>query len=88
VNDVTMSLLDDGTVLHDFGPGSCFSCGGTVRMVWSESGKECARCASCGPVQWVVYHSDDGTIMQGYMTPAELAAQSLLQDDQDAEWLF
>jgi hypothetical protein len=88
MNDVTMSLQDDGTVLHDYGPGSCFSCGGTVRTVWNDAGQETARCTACGPVEWVVYASDDGTMLQGFMTPAELAAQAVLRDDPDAEWLF
>lgn len=88
MNDVTMSLQDDGTVLHDYGPGSCFSCGGTVHATHDDQRGEIARCIQCGPVVDVVFHSDTGDPLQGFMSFADVAALPVLRDDPGAEWLF
>ncbi len=86
--EVTMSLLPDGTVLHDYGAGSCFSCGGTVLSVANEQGHLHETCATCGVVDYVVFHSDTGEPLQGFMSVAEIRALPVLHDDPDAEIPF
>lgn len=86
--DVTMSLLPDGTVLHDYGEGSCFSCGGTVLSVANEQGHLHETCATCGLVEHVVFETDDDRLLQGFMSVAEIKALPVLHDDPDAEIPF
>lgn len=74
MNDVRMSLLPDGTVLHDYGAGSCFSCGGTVHATHDHSGDETAICTRCGPVRYLTVANDAGGHLCGFMTPADFKA--------------
>ena len=72
MSQVTMRLLDGGVVEHDYGLGSCLSCGGAVCSVFSDStGLENAQCPHCGTVEYVVCLNDTGEPLQGFMTLAE-----------------
>jgi hypothetical protein len=69
----SMHLLPDGTVLHDYGEGSCFSCGGNVTTTYDDAtGTETALCAHCGGVDYMVAVNDAGEPLQGFIKPSEL----------------
>jgi len=98
MNDPKGRFLPNGDVEFDFGPGSCFTCGGTVTTrheVEPDDERPAGVvvlpvdvCVSCGRVDPVVFHRDDGSILQGFMSRAETARLPVLRDDPDAGGLF
>jgi hypothetical protein len=74
----SMRLLPDGTVLHDYGEGSCFSCGGTVTATHDNAtGCETALCTHGGVVEDTVFINDAGDPLQGFMRHGERSAYPL-----------
>lgn len=71
---VTMTVLNDGTLQHDYGAGSCLSCGGTVLTLIATDGKRHEACACCGPVEYVALLNDAGDPLQGFFSTADFAA--------------
>ncbi len=77
-------------LLHDYGAGSCLSCGGAVGS-WLDalaSPHSVTRCPACGLVEPAVFISDSGQPVQGFMTPADLAALPGQVDDDGTEIPF
>lgn len=77
-------------LLHDYGGGSCLSCGGAVGS-WLDalaSPHSVTRCPACGLVEPAVFFSDTGQPVQGFMTPADLAALPGQVDDDGTEIPF
>ncbi|RTL28099.1 MAG: hypothetical protein EKK47_16725 [Burkholderiales bacterium] len=75
-----MRLLPNGVVQHDYGPFSCLSCGGRVTATHDEIGREDARCARCGPVEYIAVGNDAGEPVDGFMRPDELHGLPLQPD--------
>lgn len=81
--NVEMRLLPNGTVLHDYGPFSCLSCGGRVTATHDDLGRESARCAHCGPVEYIAVENDAGELIDGFMTRDELRGLHLQRPTSD-----
>lgn len=77
-------------LLHDYGAGSCLSCGGAVGS-WLDalaSPHSVTRCLACGLVEPAVFVSDTGQPVQGFMTHGDLAALPGQVDDDGTEIPF
>lgn len=84
----TFTLLIEGRVLHDYGDGTCLSCGGNVLAIADKQDEPHDACARCGLVEYVVFHDDMGNPVQGFMSLAEIKVLPVLHDDPDAEIPF
>lgn len=80
----TFTLLIEGTVRHEYGDGSCLSCGGEVLSIADKVGKLHEACACCGLVEPAVFFTDTGAPVQGFLSLAESKQLSVLRDDPDA----
>ena len=76
-----------GRIIHDYGPGSCFSCGGSAHHVLTPD-DEFDTCTHCGRLEYVVFDRDDGAPLQGYMAVRDVNALPTLRDDETQELPF
>jgi hypothetical protein len=70
---------------HDYGPGSCLSCGGHAGSAYDDQGHETIVCTACGVVEYVVFTDDYGDPVQGFMSTNELQQLSLWEPDDGDE---
>lgn len=69
---VTMTLLIEGALQHEYWEGSCLSCGGVVLSIADKAGKLHDACEVCGPVVHLETENDAGAPLQGFLSRAEL----------------
>ena len=68
---------------HDYGPGSCLSCGGHAGSAYDDQGHETIVCTTCGVLDYVVFTNDAGAPVQGFMSIGELKQLSLWPEPDD-----
>lgn len=78
---LTMTLIIEGTVLHEYPYGSCLSCGDEVLSIADKQGLLHDACIHCGPVQRVTLTNDAGAPLQGFLSLAEFRALPVPRDD-------
>lgn len=78
---LTMTLIIEGTVRHEYPHGSCLSCGGEVLSIADKQGLLHDACVRCGPVQLVKLTNDAGAPLRGFLSLVEFRALPVPRDD-------